>query len=152
MSSNQSGEGEIRKSIIEADLVDCVIALPGQLFRSTQILACLWFLSKGRRNGVSRTAMSKPSLSAPAKWGACCTEPYAICPRKTLPALPAPSTSGRVERSPGTMPMSPASARAPYWRTSAGKAMFSPQAVTWGKRRGKVTAEPFEDRISRLTA
>ena len=54
MSSNQSGEGEIRKNLIEADLVDCIIALPGQLFRSTQIPACLWFLSKGRRNGERR--------------------------------------------------------------------------------------------------
>ena len=50
MSSNQSGEGEIRKSIIEAGLVDCIIALPGQLFRSTQIPACLWFLRRGRHN------------------------------------------------------------------------------------------------------
>ena len=48
MSSNTSGEGEIRKNISEADLVDCIIALPGQLFRSTQIPACLWFLSRGR--------------------------------------------------------------------------------------------------------
>ena len=40
MSSNQSGEGEIRKNLIDADLVDCIIALPGQLFRSTQIPAC----------------------------------------------------------------------------------------------------------------
>ena len=48
MSSNQSGEGEIRKNIVESDLVDCIIALPGQLFRSTQIPACLWFLSRGR--------------------------------------------------------------------------------------------------------
>ena len=51
MSSSQSGEGEIRKNIIEADLVDCIIALPGQLFRSTQIPACLWFLSRGRSGG-----------------------------------------------------------------------------------------------------
>ena len=54
MSSNQSGEGAIRKNIIEAGLVDCIIALPGQLFRSTQIPACLWFLSKGRLNGERR--------------------------------------------------------------------------------------------------
>ncbi|MCY3886091.1 MAG: class I SAM-dependent DNA methyltransferase [Chloroflexi bacterium] len=54
MSSNQSGEGEIRKNIVEADLVDCIVALPGQLFRSTQIPACLWFLSKGRRTGEYR--------------------------------------------------------------------------------------------------
>ena len=38
MSSNQSGEGDIRRALIEADLVDCVVALPGQLFYSTQIL------------------------------------------------------------------------------------------------------------------
>ncbi len=51
MSSNQSGEGEIRKNIIEAGLVDCIVALPGQLFRSTQIPACLWFLRRGRSAG-----------------------------------------------------------------------------------------------------
>ncbi|MYF16969.1 MAG: SAM-dependent DNA methyltransferase [Gemmatimonadetes bacterium] len=54
MSSNQSGEGEIRKSLIEADLVDCMVALPGQLFRSTQIPACLWFLARDRHNGRFR--------------------------------------------------------------------------------------------------
>ena len=48
MSSGQSGEGEIRKNIIEADLVDCMVALPGQLFYSTQIPACLWFLARDK--------------------------------------------------------------------------------------------------------
>ena len=51
MSSSQSGEGEIRKSLIEADLVDCMVALPGQLFYSTQIPACLWFLARRRKPG-----------------------------------------------------------------------------------------------------
>ena len=49
MSSNQSGEGDIRRNMVEADLVDCIIALPGQLFQSTQIPACLWFVSRGRQ-------------------------------------------------------------------------------------------------------
>lgn len=49
MSSNTSGEGEIRKAIIEADLVDCMVALPGQLFYSTQIPVCLWFLTRNKR-------------------------------------------------------------------------------------------------------
>ena len=49
MSSNQSGEGEIRKNLIEADLVDCMVALPGQLFYSTQIPACLWFLARDQQ-------------------------------------------------------------------------------------------------------
>ena len=54
MSSNQSGEGEIRKAIIEADLVDCMVALPGQLFYSTQIKVCLWFLAKNKNDGKRR--------------------------------------------------------------------------------------------------
>jgi len=54
MSSSQSGEGEIRKNLIEADLVDCMVALPGQLFFSTQIPACLWFLARDRKNGKFR--------------------------------------------------------------------------------------------------
>ncbi len=48
MSSNQSGEGEIRKAIVEADLVDCIVAMPGQLFYATQIPVCLWVLAKNK--------------------------------------------------------------------------------------------------------
>lgn len=54
MSSNQSGEGEIRRAIIEADLVDCMVALPGQLFYSTQIPVCLWFLTRSKHDGRRR--------------------------------------------------------------------------------------------------
>ena len=53
MSSQQSGEGEMRKALIEADHVDCMVALPGQLFYSTQIPACLWFLARDKSaNGL----------------------------------------------------------------------------------------------------
>ena len=52
MSSSQSGEGEIRKALIEADLVDCIVALPSQLFYTTQIPVCLWFLARDKSNGV----------------------------------------------------------------------------------------------------
>jgi type I restriction enzyme M protein len=54
MSSNQSGEGEIRKRIIEADLIDCMVALPGQLFYSTGIPVCLWFLARAKKNSRFR--------------------------------------------------------------------------------------------------
>ena len=60
MSSNQSGEGQIRKNLIEADLVDCIVALPGQLFRSTQIPACLWFIARDRRGQPSPDALRHP--------------------------------------------------------------------------------------------
>lgn len=54
MSSSQSGEGEIRKAMIDGDVIDCMIALPGQLFYSTQIPACLWFLAKNKKNARFR--------------------------------------------------------------------------------------------------
>lgn len=51
MSSTQSGEGNIRTAMVEADVVDCMVALPGQLFYSTQIPACLWFLTRKKNPG-----------------------------------------------------------------------------------------------------
>ncbi|MDI1451405.1 class I SAM-dependent DNA methyltransferase [Polyangium sp. 6x1] len=52
MSSQQSGEGEIRRKLIEADLVDCMVSLPAQLFDSTQIPVCLWILARDKKNGI----------------------------------------------------------------------------------------------------
>jgi len=54
MSSNTNYEGEIRRAIIEADLVECMVALPGQLFTNTQIPACIWFLTKNKRGGSGK--------------------------------------------------------------------------------------------------
>ncbi len=54
LSSQQSGEGEIRKALVDADLVDCIVALPPQLFYSTQIPVCLWFLTRNRASGPLR--------------------------------------------------------------------------------------------------
>ncbi len=53
MSSNTSGEGQIRKALIENDLVECMVALPGQLFTNTQIPACIWFLTKNKKAHTS---------------------------------------------------------------------------------------------------
>ena len=54
MSSNTNSEGDIRKAIIEGDLVECMVALPGQLFTNTQIPACIWFLTKSKATGKDR--------------------------------------------------------------------------------------------------
>ena len=54
MSSTQPGGGEMGRALIEGEVVDFMIALPGQLFYSTQIPACLWFLAKCKSNGVAR--------------------------------------------------------------------------------------------------
>ena len=55
MASNQSGEGDIRRALIEADLVDCMVAMPGQLFYSTQIPVCLWFLAKDKSHKSNKS-------------------------------------------------------------------------------------------------
>ncbi|MCA9525258.1 MAG: N-6 DNA methylase, partial [Myxococcales bacterium] len=53
MSSMQSGEGDIRQKIVEADLVDCIVACPGQLFYATQIPVCLWFLARNKAGNAA---------------------------------------------------------------------------------------------------
>ena len=67
MSSSQSGEGEIRKSLIEAGLVDCMVALPGQLFYSTQIPACLCSSPASAAAAGSATEPARSSSSTPAR-------------------------------------------------------------------------------------
>jgi type I restriction enzyme M protein len=53
MSSNTNGEGEIRKRLVEDDFVECMVALPGQLFTNTQIPACIWVLTRDKANGFN---------------------------------------------------------------------------------------------------
>ncbi len=54
LSSNTGREGEIRRSLVEADLVDCIVAMPPQLFYTTQIPVCLWFLTRDKKGGRFR--------------------------------------------------------------------------------------------------
>jgi len=75
MSSNQSGEGDIRKAIVEADLVDCMIALPGQLFYGTQIPACLWFIARDKTGRPSPGAMRHPLPKGEGVQGNDCSLP-----------------------------------------------------------------------------
>ena len=62
LSTQTSGEGQIRKNIIEADLIEGIVALPTQLFYSVTIPVTLWFISK------NKSRKKKPYLSMPAKW------------------------------------------------------------------------------------
>ena len=64
-----SNEGEIRKNIIEADLIDCMVALPPQLFFNTGIPACLWFLTKDKKNNKFKDRRSKTLFIDARKMG-----------------------------------------------------------------------------------
>ena len=55
MSSTQNGEGDIRRAMVDGDVINCMIAMPGQLFYSTQIPVCIWFLARDKSNGVGKT-------------------------------------------------------------------------------------------------
>ncbi len=67
MAPNQSGEGDIRRALIEAVLVDCMVGLPGQLFYSTQIPVCLWFLANSKP--PTPNAVSGVKVTLPVKCG-----------------------------------------------------------------------------------
>ncbi len=54
LSSIQSGKGEIRRAMVEGEVVACIVALPGKLFYSTEIPACLSVLAKDKSNGIAR--------------------------------------------------------------------------------------------------
>src|SRR4030095_17220166 len=63
------GESHIRRGIIEADLVDCMVALPGQLFYSTQIPVCLWFLARNKKKGTFRDRSGETLFIDARKFG-----------------------------------------------------------------------------------
>lgn len=69
MSSNTNNEGEIRKRLIEADLVECMVALPGQLFTNTQIPACIWFLTKSKSPSPAGRGAGDESAMLPSPRG-----------------------------------------------------------------------------------
>ena len=69
MTSQRYNEGEIRKKLIEEGLVDCIIALPQQLFYSTQIPACLWFIARNRENGKFRNRINEILFISASKMG-----------------------------------------------------------------------------------
>jgi len=78
MSSMQSGEGDIRKRIVEADLVDCIVALPGQLFYQTQIPVCLWFLTRNKAGNGHRNRQGETLFIDARKLGTMETRVYRI--------------------------------------------------------------------------
>ncbi len=67
MSSNTNNEGEIRKALIEKDRVECMVALPGQLFTNTQIPACIWFLTKSKKEGNGKRKREREFLFIDAR-------------------------------------------------------------------------------------
>ena len=152
MSSNQSGEGEIRKNILEADLVDCMIALPGQLFYSTPISACLWFLARDRKNGNFRDRSHEVLFIDARKRGVMVDRTHRELTEEDIATISRAYHAWRGESGAGEY------ADVPGFSMSATleEVRKHGHVLTPGRYVGSETAEddgePFEEKMRRLTA
>jgi len=141
MSSNQSGEGEIRKAIIEADLVDCMVALPGQLFYSTPIPVCLWFLARNQKNGRFRNRRGETLFIDVRKMGHLVTAYTGICPTRTSRRSPGHTMPGGATKARRSTRTCRASAGAPRPGRSQATVSCSPRDAMWARRRPRATGK-----------
>jgi len=151
MSSNQSGEGNIRKAIIEADLVDCMIALPPQLFYGTQIPACLWFLSRNKANGKFRERQQQTLFIDARKLGYLVDRTHRELSDNDIARIAQTYHAWRGEKDAGKYKDAPGFCRS----GKAGEIIQHDYILTPGRYVGAGRAEeddePFEERFKCLT-
>jgi type I restriction enzyme M protein len=152
MSANQSGEGEIRKSIVEADLVDAMVALPGQLFYSTQIPVCLWFLARDRRNGRFRDRRGETLFIDARKMGVLVDRTHRELTDEDVATIAGTYHAWRGDEGAGAYADVPGFCRA----APLDEIRKHGHVLTPGRYVGAAAAEeddePFEDKMRRLTA
>jgi type I restriction enzyme M protein len=152
MSSNQSGEGEIRKAIIEADLVDCMVALPGQLFYSTQIPVCLWFLARNKRNGRFRDRRGETLFIDARKLGTMADRVHRELTKADIAKIAGTYHAWRGDKDAGEYADAPGFCK----RTTLEDIRKHGHVLTPGRYVGAEAAEddgePFEEKMKRLTA
>ncbi len=152
MSSNQSGEGEIRRNIIEADLVDCMVALPGQLFYSTQIPACLWFLARNKRDSRFRDRRGETLFIDARKLGYLVDRVHRLLTDEEIARIAGTYHSWRGDAGAGKYEDVPGFCKI----TTIEKICESGYVLTPGRYVGaeavEEDSEPFEEKMQKLTA
>src|SRR2546425_644799 len=152
MSSNQSGEGEIRKNLIEADLVDCMVALPGQLFYSTPIPACLWFLARDKKNGRFRDRRGQVLFIDARKLGRMVDRTHRELTDGDIAGIAATYHAWRGEKDAGEYADVPGFCKsAPVEEVRKHGHVLTPGRYV-GAEAQEDDGEPFEDKMQRLTA
>jgi type I restriction enzyme M protein len=152
MSSNQSGEGEIRKSLIEADLVDCMVALPGQLFYAAQIPVCLWFLARDRKNGKFRDRRGHVLFIDARKLGALVDRTHRELTDEDIARIADTYHAWRGEKEAGEYADVPGFCKsAPLDEVRKHGHVLTPGRYV-GAEALEDDGEPFEDKMRRLTA
>src|ERR1051326_6684114 len=152
MSSSQSGEGEIRKAIVEADLVDCMVALPGQLFYATPIPVCLWFLARSKKNGRFRDRRGETLFIDARKLGTMADRVHRELTDADIAKIAGPYHAWRGDKDAGEYADLPGFCK----RASLDEIRQHGHVLTPGRYVGPEVAEddgePFEEKMQRLTA
>jgi type I restriction enzyme M protein len=152
MSSNQSGEGEIRKNLIEADLVDCMVALPGQLFYSTQIPACLWFLARDKKNGKFRDRRGQVLFIDARKLGRMVDRTHRELTDEDIARIASTYHAWRGEKDAGEYADIPGSCMSAELEEMRKHGHVLTPGRYVGAEAQEEGGEPFEEKMKRLTA
>ena len=151
MSGNQSGEGEIRRQLIEADLVDCMIAMPGQLFYTTQIPVCLWFLTRNKKNGKFRDRRGQTLFIDARKLGVLVDRTHRELPVEEIERIAAAYHAWRGEKGAGKYADVPGFVKS----ATTDEIASHGHVLTPGRYVGAETAEdddePFDEAMRQLT-
>jgi len=152
MSSNQSGEGEIRTRIVDADLVDCMVALPANLFYSTPIAACLWFLARDKKMGRFRDRRGQVLFVDASKLGVMVDRTHRELTNEDVARISGTYHAWRGERDSGVYADMPGFCKS----ATLEEIRKHGHVVTPGRYVGaaaqETDGEPFEDKMKRLTA
>jgi type I restriction enzyme M protein len=150
MSSNQSGEGEIRRAIVEADLVDCMIALPGQLFYTTAIPACLWFLTRNKAHGKFRDRRGQTLFIDARKLGRLTDRTHRELTDDEIARVALTYHAWRGEKDAGTYTDAAGFSKSATSGEIAAHAFVLTPGRYVGAERAEDDAQSFEEKIARL--
>ncbi|MEW6386978.1 MAG: class I SAM-dependent DNA methyltransferase [Thermodesulfobacteriota bacterium] len=152
MSSNQSGEGDIRRNIIEADLVDCMVALPGQLFYSTQIPACLWFIARDKKNKRFRDRRGETLFIDTRKMGRMIDRVHRELTEEEVARIAGTYHAWRGDKGAGAYEDIPGFCKSATIEEIRQHGHVLTPGRYVGVEAGEDDAEPFPDKMQRLTA
>ena len=152
MSSNQSGEGEIRRAIVEADLVDCMVAMPGQLFYSTQIPVCLWFLTRSKNDGKRRDRRKTTLFIDARKLGTLIDRVHRELADADIQKIVSTYHAWRGEKGTGNYGDLPGFCKSATTAEIAGHGHVLTPGRYVGAEQFEDDGEPFEEKMTRLVA
>lgn len=151
MSTSTKNEGEIRKNLIEADMIDCMIAMPGQLFYTTQIPVCLWFVTRTKKNGKYRDRSGETLFIDARKMGVLTDRVHRVLTDEEIEEITSVYHAWRNEGTEGSY-----EDKSGFWKSvSLDEIRSHDHILTPGRYVGAEEVEddgiPFEEKMSGLT-